>query len=330
MTKKTIHILLKRLLFVLLSTAIMVVFSEKVFWYVQGFAIVELILFYALPVAACLAVIDLFQVSSLSGLILVGGLFGFLVEGILTPVIYESGLLDPIMPAYFVGWHGLLSLVFGWYWIRKMLVSGNWKQLSLGSTFFGLFWGVWSLSYRLPESIEEFQAYVLAGETWYPGAWPVGKFAFYALVFTGLLITAHWLLGRSYWQKDFRINLWEAGLLLFALGFIYIFQVLPVFPLGFLKLGGLIALVLFPLQIQKKRRGKAGVLTSLDDQFPFSNTLPLLFMPLAAVVVYSLAAFLPIPDDLVRISFQSIYVLQAIVGGAAFFWAWVDTFRKAG
>jgi hypothetical protein len=330
MNKQTFTVLLNRLLFVLLSAAIMVFFSEKVYWYIQGFAIVELVLYYALPVAASLAVIDIFHVSSLSGLVLVGGLFGFLVEGILTPVIYEAGLLDPVMPAYFVGWHGILSLVFGWYWIRKMLVSGNWKQLSLGSVVFGLFWGVWSLAYRLPESIEEFQAYILAGETWYPGAWPVGDFAFYTLVFTSMLILAHWLLERTFWQKDFRLKFWEAGLLIFGLVFIFAFMVVPVVPFGILKLAGLIALVLIPLQYQKKHKSKPSVLKSLDYQFPFSNTLPLLLIPLTAVLVYGLAAVLPIPEDLVRITFQSIYVLQAFLGGLAFIWAWVDTFRKGG
>ena len=79
----------------------------------------ELVLYYGIPVTVCLWNIDLFHVQRLSGVVLVGALFGFLVEGVLTPLIYEVGLLDPVMPAYFIGWHGLLSLVFGWYLIRK-------------------------------------------------------------------------------------------------------------------------------------------------------------------------------------------------------------------
>lgn len=88
--------LINRIAFVLLSSTIMVFFSEKSFWYIQGYAIVELVLFYAVPVAACLWVIDFFQVQRLSGVVLVGGLFGFLVEGILTPILYEAGLLAGI------------------------------------------------------------------------------------------------------------------------------------------------------------------------------------------------------------------------------------------
>jgi hypothetical protein len=141
---------LSRFLFVLLTTAVLVFFSEKVFWYIQGYAIGELLLFYALPTSICLWALDHFRVHDLSGLILVGALFGFLVEGVLTPVIYESGLLDPIMPAYFTGWHGLLSMVLGWYWIRKMLIQHKTWKLILGSTGIGLFWGFWSLTFRNP------------------------------------------------------------------------------------------------------------------------------------------------------------------------------------
>jgi hypothetical protein len=327
-TKKNNQIV-KRLLFVILSSAIVVFFSEKTFWYVQGFAIGELVLFYVLPVAACLAVIDLFRVRSLSGMILVGGLLGFLVEGILTPVVYEAGLFDPVMPAYFVGWHGLLSLVFGWYWIRKTLLEKDWKKLGLGSMLFGLFWGIWSLSYRLPESILEFESYVQAGETWFPGAWPVMDFAFYTLTFSGMLIFAHWLLGRGIWQSNFSLRRWEWSLLLVALGFIFIFQVFPVVPLGIFKLMVLILLVVLPIRIQKNNMDYPPILNKLEGNFPFSTTLPLLLIPFTASLVYGLAAIFPPPENLIRIVFQTIYVLQGLIGGLTFIWAWVDTFRKA-
>ena len=189
----------QRLLFVLLSSTVMVFFSEKTFWYVQGYAILELVLFYALPVAICMWIIELFQVQRFSGLVLIGGFFGFLVEGVLTPVVYEAGLLDPIMPAYFVGWHGMLSLVLGWYFIRKCLVERRWKRLLLTSSFFGIFWGLWSLPYRLPESILEFQALAEAGEHYIPGIWPVFDYALYTTIFTCMLAISHWLLGKGIW-----------------------------------------------------------------------------------------------------------------------------------
>ena len=317
-----------RFLFVLVSSAILVFFSEKTFWYVQGYVIIELILFYSIPVVAFLWVIDLFQVQRLSGVVLIGGLFGFLVEGILTPILYEGGLLDPVMPAYFVGWHGLLSVVFGWYLIRKWLVEGSWKKLGLGSFLFGVFWGVWSLSYRLPESIQEFEGYVQAGEHWLPGVWPILDFAFFTLVFTGMLMIGHWLLGQGIWQASFSMQKWEIGLLVGIMVFLYAFQVFPIVPLGFLKLAGLILLVVIPLWIQKKRQNDGCILESFAGRIQFSQTLPLLTIPLAASLVYGLAALFPPPEDLLRLIFQSIYAVQGLIGGVFFIWTWVDSIKN--
>lgn len=321
---------LDRVIFVLLSSAIMVVFSEKTFWYIQGYATFELVLFYAIPVAASIWAIDRFQVQRFSGVVLVGGLFGFLVEGILTPAIYEAGLLDPVMPAYFVGWHGLLSLVFGWYLIRKWLIEGKQKRLFVGSILFGLFWGLWSLNYRLPESIQEFEAWIQAGEHFLPGAWPVLDFAFFTLIFTAMLMAGHWLLGRNIWQSYFSMKKWEVGLLVIVMGFIYAFQVFPIFPLGFVKLSALIALVVIPLIIQKRKFNNPSILETLSGEIRFSDTLPLLAIPLAASLVYGLAAILPAAEDLIRFIFHFLYAIQAVVGGGFFIWAWGDTFRKAG
>ncbi len=328
MKHNTVTSLLKRIAFVLLSATIMVFFSEKAFWYIQGYAIVELVLFYAIPVAASIWVIDLLQVQRFSGVVLVGGLFGFLVEGILTPVVYEAGLLDPVMPAYFVGWHGLLSLVFGWYLIRKWLIEGEQKRLFVGSMVFGLFWGLWSLNYRLPESIQEFEALVQAGEHFLPGAWPVPDFAFFTLVFTATLMAGHWLLGRNIWQSHFSMKKWEIGLLVFVMGFIYAFQVFLIVPFGFVKLSVLIALVVIPLLIQKRKDNKPSILETLKGEIRFSDTLPLLAIPLAASLVYGLAAIIPAAEDPVRFIFHSLYAIQAMVGGGVFIWAWVDSWKK--
>jgi hypothetical protein len=319
--------ILIRLAFILLSTITMVFFSEKVFWYVQGYSILELVLFYAIPVAVCITVLDLFQVHRLSGLVLVGGLFGFLVEGALTPVIYEAGLLDPIMPAYFVGWHGLLSLVVGWYLIRKFLVERQWKHLVVLSLGIGIFWGVWSLAYRLPESVREFQALVEAGEQFIPGAWPVGDFALYSVVFSALLAAAHWLLAQGFWQREFTLQRWEMGLLAAILVLLYLAQVFPTVPLGFLKLAGLIALVILPLRMVNQGSEKPSVLVQLDRSIPAKHVAPLMAIPVAASLVYALAEVFPPPEDWLRGLYITIYSLQALAGGSLFLWAWVDSIK---
>lgn len=329
MNKKTISNLLNRLLFVLLSTTIMVFFSEKTFWYIQGYAIVELVLYYAIPVVVCLWTLDVFQVQRFSGVVLVGALFGFLVEGVLTPVIYESGLLDPVMPAYFIGWHGLLSFVLGWFLFRKWIFEEKWKSLLISGSLFGLFWGLWSLPYRLPESVQDFEAMVAQGENFLPGAWPVPDYVFYTMIFTGMLMFAHWLLGRGLWQKSFKMNNWEIGIISFITVGLFGIQVFPIMPQAILKLIVLIALVLVPLWIMKKQQPTdESILYELKGSVRFSQTLPLLVIPLVASLVYSLAEILPPSDGFLETIFISFSTLQGILGASFFIWAWVDSVRR--
>jgi hypothetical protein len=65
-------------LFTGLTTVILVFFSEKVYWYVQGYAYAELVLYYAFPVYACLWTIDHFRVRRLPALVLVAALYALL------------------------------------------------------------------------------------------------------------------------------------------------------------------------------------------------------------------------------------------------------------
>ena len=327
MLMKPIKHLGHRLLFVLLTSTVLVFFSEKVFWYIQGYSIVELILFYAVPASVCLWVINTFQVQRLSSLVLVGGLFGFLVEGILTPVLYEGGLLDPVMPAYFISWHGTLSLVLGWYFIRLCLVEGHWKRTLLASMAIGLFWGAWSLVYRLPESIKEFQGLTEAGESFLPGAWPVSDFALYTLIFTGMLAAAHWLLGKGIWQRAFPLKKWEIILLGGILILLYLAQVFPVVPLGFLKLTCGVILVLIPMRMVQIRTEKTSILKLLDSHFQAIQLAPLLTLPLFASLVYLLADIFPPSEELLRGAYIGTYTLQSFFGGGIFIWAWADSIK---
>jgi len=320
---------LRRLLFVLLTTAVLVFFSEKVFWYVQGYAVGELILFYALPTSICLWALDHFKVHDLSGLILVSALFGFLVEGVLTPVIYEAGLLDPIMPAYFIAWHGLLSMVLGWYWIRKMLIQEKSRKLFLSGAGIGLFWGLWSLTYRLPESRQEYQALVQAGENWIPGSWPAADFLLYTLTFSLMLILAHGLLRGKIWQSSFRLKTWEKVLVFGLLVFIFVVQVGLIYPLAAIKFIGLMLLVMVPLEInRRKSANQPALLSSLSADISIIQLPLLLIIPACAALVYGADRVYPVPEQLLRDLYSLIPMLQALIGAAVYLWAVGKQFKR--
>ena len=317
---KTLKPISLRLIFVVLSTAVMVFFSEKTYWYPQGYAIGELILFYAFPVYACLWAVDYFRVRRLSALILVAALFAFLVEGVLTPVIYEAGLLDPVMPAYFIGWHGLLSIVFGWYFVRRWLVGGQWQRLLIGSAVFGLFWGIWALTFWLPESFEEFAN---------PGQWPVADFGLHALTFTLMLIVGHWLLGQGGWQKQFKMGRVEKWVLATALVFFFATLAFPSALLGILKLALLVTAVFLPLRANRQREPNGSLFTELTDTVQIRHLLPLLVMPVMATAVYGVAALFQLPEDSIRAIFELTPFAQSLIGAIVFVWAFIVTIRPS-
>lgn len=309
------------LLFVLLSTSVMVFFSEKAYWYMQGYAMVGLVVYYAIPTAACLWAVNHFRIIDLSGIVLVGALYAFLVEGILTPVIYESGLLDPVMPAYFIGWHGLLSAVFGWYLIRKWLVEKRWKRLLTVSLLFGFLWGVWSLTQWLPENIAEFEALALAGEPVRPGKWPPYEFAGYAFLFTLLLMTGHWLLGQGSWKAEFRLSGPVKWVILLSLAGLFGLTVFPIQPLAVFKLFVLLGLVLIPLELQRRVKSPGSVLAKLQGQVKAYETLPLLAMPAAASLVYWMVFVSDPGNEAIQSINDFMPFIQALVGCGFYLWA---------
>jgi hypothetical protein len=314
-----------RLLFVLLSTAVIVFFSEKAFWYPQGYVIIELILFYAIPVYACFWAIEHFRVRRLSALVLVAALFAFLVEGVLTPVIFEVGLFDPVMPAYFIGWHGLISIIFGWYFIRKWLIHGQWQRLLAGSVLFGLFWGVWSITYWLPESAAEFAQ--AAAESGANTRWTVAEFGLYALVYTLVLLGGHWLLGRGLWQTSFKMSKGENWFIGLALAGLFATLSLPAAPLGFLKLGVLLAILYLALAANRRHEHGESILVEMAGSVKLWQTLLLLAMPLLATAVYAWATTSQLSETTIRTLLEDIPLLQTFVGAVAFLWAFVATIR---
>ncbi len=312
--------MLQRLLFVGLSTVITVFFSEKAFAYPQGYTYAELLLYYAFPVYACLWAIDRFRVRRPAALVLVAALYAFLVEGVLTLVLYEGGLLDPTMPAYFVGWHGLLSFVFGWYALRKWLVRGQWERVLAMGFVFGLFWGLWSLTYWLPEAY---------GEWGVTSRWSIADFGLYTFTFTATLALSHGLLGRGVWLPEFRpgrVERWVVGLVLVAL---FIVNVLLILPLAIFKLAALLGVIFLALRAEHVRGEEKSVLSELAGPVKGLHLPALLSIPIAATGVYALAVTYRAPEEWIRaLLLESTPFFQALIGAGLFLWALVATLGR--
>ena len=325
--------MIRRLIFVLLVTAISVFFSEKAYWYPQGYDIALLITFYTPTIYVVLWAIDAFKINSLSGMILISAVYAFLVEGVITPVMFEGGILSPFMPAYFIGWHGLLSIVFGFYLIRRWLVNRNWKMMLGGSAFFGLLWGVWSITYWLPENgIEWGTAPGITALTEQTTYWTPVDFGLHAFTFTLMLMLGHGLLSLGMWQHSFVLNSFEkVGLIAFLI-FLYATLSFPGAPLGLLTLIPLLGLVFGVLWFKARQREgewdtEQSMLERLQGPINYLHLLPLLIMPLIATLIYGIVQSNGISYESLKILSDDFSALQGVIGGILFVWALGRTVR---
>ena len=315
---------LDRLAFALLSAAVLLVFSEKLFWYVTGYGFLDLLLGYALPAFVLIWVVDAFRVRRLAPLFLAAAVFGFVAEGMLTNTLYEGGPLAWFSASYTpLAWHAPLSVVFGWWWLRRELVAGRVRRVALGCAVVGVLWGLWAMAWWLPENAAD-SALLAAGARL--GRWPVADFALHAFVFTGLLAAAHGLLGRGGWQEAFRpswveVTVVAAGLLLF-----FATLVLPVYPWAPLRLATLVGIALSVLYVNKRREPPGSALADLAGPVRSRDLLALATMPAAAVAVYALAVALSPSPDAIRVITAYVLVLgTAVLGWVAFLAALVLT-----
>jgi len=317
-----------RLIFTTLSAAILVVFSEKAYWYIHGYAFLELLLFYFFPTYIFLWAIEAFRVRRWAPLFLSAALYGFLVEGVLASVLYEDGLLGLFHVSYTsLAWHALISVLFGWYWLRRLLIQGNDRRIITWSAIFGLFWGLWSLVYWLPENLNDPE--LLAGD-FILGMWPVGAFAVFTLLFTAVLAISHLALERGYWQASFKPSRYEIGFVWLAIIAYFITSIAIAIPFATAKLGALLALVLLPLWVNRQREPEGSLLADLAKPVVEKKVVLLFIMPIAAIVVYGLAFMLQPEADTIRLmSATPLIYIPTILGGILFVAAIIFTWRGA-
>ncbi len=304
--------------FVLLSSAIVVVSSEKFYWYPQGFSasgFVELVLFYSLGIMAAFLAISRYRIHNLSGVVLASGIYALVVEGIVTPVLYEDGVL-PLLALYFFAWHGLISFMFCWYLARRWAISNQRKRLALWSTVYGVFWGIWSVTYWLPDSIADMQADLAAGDgTWDPGQWPVAKFSLYAITFTAVLMAAHWLLGFVWptdWHPTKRWTVGIGGLLLAGMALITF-----AIPWAPLKLGALGWILVIALRRASGSTDARSIFASMAGRASFGQLAPLVMLAAGAITAYSVLSLVNPSDSVLRAIYWSTVSLQIASGATA-------------
>ncbi len=129
----------------------------------------------------------LFQVRAFSGFFVAAGIFGFLVEGTLVPVLY---LNLPFSIAWTsLGWHALFSVSVGYYLYRRIMAGASARAALVLNGALGTALGIWN-AYLW--NVVESPGGGVASYDWQP----TGAFALQFLSGWALFLGGHMLLDR--------------------------------------------------------------------------------------------------------------------------------------
>lgn len=312
---------LQLLAFLYLSSLVIVMGSERIYWYWGGVtvdSILGLALAYSLPVAAGLWALALTRGTGLHHVVLAGAVFGFVVEGVLTPIIYADGLL-PLFAAMFVGWHGIVAFVGLWYLVRKWLLAGRTTLLGAVTAAIGMAWGLWARAAAATETLEPEEIAGLAAEGIDTSILSPAEFTLYAALVGVIFALAHMALSYVWPQT------WTPGkrstkaVVLVAIGYMSL-AVLPVVIWAPAKLAVLVGCSVF-LMRKGRRNDLPTIVTQLAGHFPLRRLLALAPLPVVAAFTYQLAASGVVSDDLLVTFYWSMVGAQVVGGAAAYAWA---------
>lgn len=308
--------------FVFLSALIMVTASERVYWYLGGATLESIFAiagFYLIPTLAGLWALGSGPSNRIHQVILAGAIFGFVVEGVLTTVVYEDGAL-PVMAALFVGWHGLLSVVSFWFLARKWLLERRRRALIIGSTFMGLLWGIWSIVYTNPDALEDFEeSFAVMGPR---------DFAIYAMIIGAVFAAAHWLIGYV-WPEQWSPSRWgRRGIVILLAGYASL-AVMPAVIWAPIKFAILVGGTLWLLRRSRVRTaGEPSVMAALQGHPALRDVAMLMIMPVVAAVTYAGMWWLDLSEVGTQELFELMSIGQMVAGAVAFGWAARQALRK--
>lgn len=269
--------------FVYLTAIIAVVGSERIYWYWAGIdvaSIAALAAFYALPVAAALWLLAYVPGRSGEQVVLAGAAYALLVEGVLTPVLYEDGPL-PALALMFIAWHGLIAFAGLWYVAHRWLVERRTRPLLAAAAVLGLWWGVWA---RASSATEPPSADDVAEMGLDPTLLAPAEFAAYAALSCVALAASHLLLARVVpvgWRPTRR----SLQLVAVIVAICFIVLIVPAVPWAPLKIVPLLGIVWIALRRGWDGEGSATALDRLAGPVRIRDAALLFVLPASAAAV---------------------------------------------
>ncbi len=118
---------------------------------------------YSIMTYVALWAASAFKANDLYSWFLVGAIYGWLGEGVIVQTMYDVFPLNISFTG--LAWHSLISVVWGWYYFRKVIHTGSTKKILKNVIGIGLFFGFWAptwwweAGFMLP--IEDFASYIV-------------------------------------------------------------------------------------------------------------------------------------------------------------------------
>ena len=270
--------LLRSASLVLGSGYVLFLFSERVFWslwrpgddlaiYVAGW------LLHAFMGYLLLAAVQFFRVSNLWSLLLAGAFFGWLDEGVYAMTLFGDEALPFPLTIVWTGraWHAPITVVLGWYGLRRAMQATSRAPGLLLSGAIGLFWGFWAVAW--------------GRETPPVVAAPL-EFLAHAAAMTALLALSQAAItaGRPAEFRPSRAGLAVASVVVAAF---FALVTVPAVPFAPLVLLPLFAVLWAALRRGRARERRSEVLVRMGEPVRPRNLASLALIPLAATAIYA-------------------------------------------
>ena len=304
--------------------------SERAYWMYTPvwftehlLATVEVTLVYTAALGATLWCFARARWQGFHQVVLAGALFGWLVEGVITPVMYQGGPFRLDLPALFVTWHGMVAFVAFFYLPRRLALDGRTRLLAAVASGVGLVWGGWAVTAWLPDSDQVME--------WTTDAiWPLrtdpAEFAVFAAVLVLLLALAHVMADRLWPGAEYRpgrgVAVWSGVLLgLFAAATVAAVPWAPVL-LGLLA-GGVLRLLW-----RHRRIDGPTPLGALAGRLRARHLLALAPLAVVPIAIYSIAWWLELSEATLEQWRSANIAFQVAFGFASVGWAVWRTLRS--
>lgn len=249
-------------------------FSELLFWArprpgdSPGGWLATWLLYSALALAF-LTVVRYFRARSIWAVFLAGAVFGWLGEGLVVQTAYEQ--LPFSISFTGLAWHAAITVLVGWYFLRRALQSQNPRMAVWLSAVIGLAYGLWATGWWIePDG----------------GVSSLGEFALFSFIPAGIAALAYWLLDRFPVDENLPPK-WLRWLVLGTFGLYFLFVTVPSQPVAVLILPVLLGTTYLGLRWNREAEERNPVLAAPPAPAAPARYLTILLIPGIGVSLYA-------------------------------------------